>query len=170
MIIVLSVVALAILITIVLFILSRSKGKISINLDKMEYSPGETITGKVVLNLKKTVQAKALNIGLMGEKSNVKYGGNRNNRTQRTSGKIFDFSKPLAGEGNYPVGEKIVEFQLKIPQDILTQSSMGTGAIGSLVKSAQILTGNISSVKWYVTAWLDISGIDISKKIQINIG
>ncbi|MBS3076606.1 hypothetical protein J4481_02605 [Candidatus Pacearchaeota archaeon] len=152
------------LLGLIMFIISKMKGGIKIELTNFNFSAGDTIEGKVILNLKKPVNAKTLNVGLVGEMKSTSYGsGHSSSRTQ----KVFEFSQPLDGKKEYQIGEKVYDFKMKVPQNVNTNHE---GMIGNLVKSAQLLTGNMRNVKWYVKANLDITGFDISKKVQINIG
>jgi len=167
--IVLGVIALVAVVLLIMYLISRSKGKLTLNLSKMEFTPGETITGTVNLKLKKPVQAKSLNVGLLGTLRSSNYsrgpkgGLSKSSRTQ----KVFDFKKPVDGEKTYQ-GELNYEFQLMIPKDVYRQST-GNKAADTLVKSAQILTGTTSRINWYVRANLEMPGFDISKKVRINI-
>jgi len=43
------------------------KKEIEVTIGKYSYSPGETITGKVVLDLKKPAEARELRVALRGE-------------------------------------------------------------------------------------------------------
>lgn len=144
------------------------RGKIELILEKYNYSPGNTIKGKISLKLKKPIQAKALKVGLVGEKVTKEF--------RRTSGKgarstprktnLFDFEMSLDGEREYLKGE--YKFKIKIPENVLQTPK---GDIGNIIKGIQLLSGKDIRISWYVTAKLDIpSGFDISKKIQINIG
>ena len=170
--IVIGVIALVLILVIVFWLISRSKGKIMIGLTTFQFSPGDTIEGKVSLKLKKPVQASALKVGLIGIYRNTKYGRTSGGGLSKSSrsGYAFEFRQPIDGEKEYPAGEKVYDFKLKIPKDILASKAMGGGALGQVVKSAMVLTGNVSSIKWYVVANLDMKGFDVSKKVQVNIG
>jgi len=155
-----------VVIILVLFLIARSKGKIVIGLQKYNFAPGEIVSGTINLKLKKQVQAKGLKVGLLGMLRNTQYsGGGRNTSYQ----KVFEFKQPLDGEKTYPVGEKTYNFKIKIPKDILSSRYL-QGAMGTAIKAVQILSGNISSIRWYITSNLEMPGFDISKKTQINIG
>jgi hypothetical protein len=165
--IVLGVIGLVILVFIVLWLISKSKGKIIIEMGNYNYSPGDTITGKVKLILKKQVAAKSLKVGLRGTRTQKSY--SRNKGSSSHSDNIFEFFTPLDGEKEYLPGEREYEFSIKIPQNILNNST-GNKTADTLIKSAQILSGNVSSTYWYIESYLDIAGFDISKRVQINIG
>ena len=42
--------------------------QIDVTLDKYDYAPGETITGKAILKLKNPTEARQLRVELMGER------------------------------------------------------------------------------------------------------
>lgn len=140
-----------------------SKGKIEISLQKYEFSPEEIIEGTLTLKMKKPVEARALNIGLIGKRKTVRR-DHQGRRTVRWD-KIFDFKKPIDKAKTYD-GTKEYTFQIKVPKDI---TSKPKGVIGSLLKSAELLSGQRTQIKWFVTANLDKKGLDISKKVQIRI-
>lgn len=167
--IVLAVIFLIAVIVLVLYLLARSKGKITLNLDKLEFTPGETIAGNIGLKLKKPVQAKALNVGLLGTMERTSYSKNPKGGTSRNTRYeiVFDFKKPVDGQKTYS-GYKDYKFQLKIPSDIY-KNSTGNKIADTLVKSAQLLSGKTSKIKWFVRANLDMKGFDIKKKVRINI-
>ena len=157
------------IVSLILYLISKSKGKIVLTLNKMEFTPGETITGNINLKLKKPVEAKSLNVGLLGTMNRTNYSrGSRGGMSRSTrSENIFDFKKPVDGEKTYS-GDSSYNFQLKIPTDVYKQST-GNKMADTLIKSAQILTGTTSRINWYVTANLEMPGFDISKKVRINI-
>jgi len=145
------------------------KGKIEIQVPKFNFSPGETIDGNVILTLDKPMKAKGVTIELIGTKksSSLNMSKGRHSSSKTT---IFNFKQPLDGEKEYSASELKYKFQIKIPNDVLTQQAFGADIAGTLIKSAQILTGTSSRINWYLIARLDIPWkIDVSKKLQINI-
>ncbi len=161
---------LIVIIVVVLLILTKMKGKIIINLDKYDFSPGETITGSVVLKLKKPVAATALNVGLVGTREKTSYsrdskGGMSKNTDSDT---IYTFKKPIDGEKEYS-GEKTYPFQIVVPKDI-NKYSTGNAVADTLLKSAQLISGTTVRTEWFVTANLEMKGFDISNKVRVNIG
>ena len=143
------------------------KPGIDIIIEKYNYSPGETVKGKVVLKLKKPTKAKQLKVGLIAER--------KIRETQVISGKTsirerketaYRFEMPLDGEKEYLSGE--YNFEIKIPTSL--QATLPEGIAGDLIRSIQILAGRESNLFWYIIAYLDIPlGIDVSKRVQINI-
>ncbi|MBM3233818.1 hypothetical protein FJZ19_01860 [Candidatus Pacearchaeota archaeon] len=150
------------------------KGSVDIQLDKYDFSPGDTVSGKAVFTLKKVVHARGAKVRLIGVKKETKIGGsalfNSKTNVNKSMGYVFDFVQPLSGEKDYS-GNFTYNFKIKIPKNVLTQSDIGEGIAGTIIKSAQILSGVSSQIKWYVVAFLDVPmGIDVSKKVQINVG
>ena len=140
------------------------KGKIEVFLEKYNFSPGETIKGRITLKLKKPTKAKALKVGLVGEKKTTQY---TTSSTSKSKTHFFNFEMPLDGEKEYVEGE--YNFETKIPANVLQTPSPG-GAVGDIVKGIQLLSGKDVRISWYVIAKLDIqSGFDVSKKVQVNI-
>ena len=163
------IIVIAGLIWLVMWIIAKMKGKIIINLDKMEFAPGEEATGKITLILKNPLDADSLNIGLVGYQKTRSYSSGNNSSSTRTR-EIFNFNKPISGVKLYPAGESTYDFKLKIPADIVTRFSTGNNIADNMIKTAQILTGSFQTIKWYIKSNLDMKGVDISKKVQINIG
>ena len=149
---------------IISWIIAKSKGKIEIVLDKFEFVPGEAVTGKVILKLKKPVEANSLNVGIVGERKIQHFSGSNYSSRKQV---IFDFKKPLSGKGVYS-GEHEIPFQILIPRNIF-ENQIFSGIAGKMVNSAMFLTGNYTKVDWYVRANLDIPGVDIKKSVRINI-
>jgi len=141
--------------------------QIDIALEKLNYSEGETIKGKVILNLKNPTHASALNVGIVGERlerETIAINGRLS--TNRRIETVFSFNMPLDGEKDYSQGE--YNFEMKVPAGIARHSMPEE----TVMKTLQILSGGRESdVRWYVTAKLDIHmRLDIKTRVQINIG
>ena len=143
--------------------------QIEIVLEKLNYSHGENIKGKVVLNLKNPTHAKALKVGIIGMKSITETSAiNGRSSTTRRGSTIFNFEMPLDAEKDYLQGE--YNFEMKVPGEV-SQPSTPQGVAGDVIKAIQILAARESDVKWYVIAKLDIPmRLDVDVKVQINIG
>ena len=142
------------------------KGKIEIQLDKYNYSPGETIQGNITLDLKKQLKARGVFVTLYGEKKVRQM----SSTTQGTSiQRVFEFKQPLDKAGEYPPTLKNYTFHIKIPSNILSGQAP-EGVLGNIVKAAQFLGGSSAMIQWYIDARIDIPmGIDVSRRVQINI-
>ena len=151
------------------------RGKIDIVLEKFDFSPGETINGKVVINLKKPIKAKGLKIGFYGIKIiKEKVTSERGTPTTRTRKEIIHkFEIPLGGEKEYLKGE--YPFEIKIPENIPAQPKIPKeGILSVLIKGTKVLSeamGVSFRIQWYLEATLEIPmAFDMKKKIFINIG
>jgi len=157
------------------------KGKIKVLIDNFNFSPGETVSGKISVELKKPILAKQLKIGLIGLETSTRtqmgpgfgIGGRRRSGIshQRTRNTVYSFYMPVGGEKEYSKGE--YQFEIKIPTDILQEKPKAAeGVGGALIKTAEILGGTVRSrVDWYLEAALDLEKkLDIKNKVQINIG
>lgn len=150
--------------------------KITFMLDKYDYKPGERITGKVKLNLKKPITARKLEVSLYGvrveRQSSVAVGpmmvsGGRNRHRSRTRRvKVFDFKLPISGEKEYKDEE--FPFEIKIPDNILLNNPTLEGKLGQAATAVRMLSGMSSRIEWYVKAQLDVpKKLDIKKKQTI---
>ena len=166
--IVLGAVALVLIVLLVVWLVARSKGKIMIELTRFQFRPGEEIEGTLTLKLNKEVPAKSLGVGLVGLYKSRQYGQNsRGGISRRTqSGVAFQFKQPIDGEKVYSRGEMTYQFRLMIPRDLLYS---GNDVMGGVIRSVQIMTGNISSIEWYVEGNLEMKGFNIRKRVRINI-
>jgi hypothetical protein len=148
------------------------KGKIDIIIPKTNFAPGDTISGNILLTLKKPVKAREVNISLIGEQTTTSGGITSSDRSKSTT-RIYDFKHRLDGEKEYDKEAKY-NFEIKLPADILSrqpQMPQVGGALGQGLKIAQAITGIGVWASWYLLAKLDVPGrIDISKKVQITIG
>ncbi len=147
----------------------KKPGKVEIKIDRMSYSFGETIRGKIILDMKKTKHAKRMELDFYAERS-VPYtdrDGRRSKRTERT----YLFSSDLDGERDYS-GIKEYNFELKIPTQ--NEVKLPGGFIGKVaevaIATAQITGMTPNPLRWFVKATLEIpGGKDASKTIQINV-
>jgi hypothetical protein len=148
------------------------KGKIDIIIPKTNFSPGDKISGNVVLTLKKPVKAREVSISLIGEQTTTR-GGIASTEQTKSTQRIYDFKHRLDGAKEYDKETKY-DFEIKLPADILSrqpQMPQVGGTLGQGLKIAQAITGMGVWSSWYLLAKLDVpGGIDISKKVQIAIG
>jgi hypothetical protein len=151
------------------------KGKIDVLIEKYNFSPGEMIKGRVILELKKPILAKELRIGLFGLKITTRQitSSKGTPTTQTKTEFIYRFEMPLDKEKAYLKGD--YPFEIKIPENILQiPKKVPEGILGTLLKTAEIastIAGVSSRIEWYLEATLAIpKGFDMKKKVKINIG
>jgi hypothetical protein len=171
--IILAVIVVLAVIFIIILLIKRSKGKIEIKLDSYNYSPGQTIEGTIKINLKKEVQAKGVELRLYGERSEKNYNAvNVGNSKQSSRGthitRVFDFTQPIAQGGAFAPGEKEFKFSIKTPATSAINST-GNQIADIMIKTAQILGGAQATVRWYLEARLNCDGLDLTRRVQINI-
>jgi len=144
--------------------------KITLILDKYDYTPGEKIKGKVSLNLKKPTQARKLEISFIGSKREMQtgmgIGPTSNNKRGSKRVRIYDFKMPLDGEKEYQKGE--YPFEIKIPENIHQTSQKLEGKVGTAVTAFKAISGVHTRIDWYVKAELDVPmKLDIKKTQKI---
>lgn len=160
-------------------IFGLGRGKIKLLIEKFNFSPGDTITGKISLDLKKPISARQLKVSLIGIQTSTRtsvgprFGGSRRNSISSSTSRnvVYNFDMPIDGEKEYFKGE--YSFEMKIPANILQEETKSEGGIAdTLIKTAQIIGGGIRSrVDWHVEAALDIEKkLDIKNKVKITIG
>lgn len=149
--------------------------KILLHIEKFDYKPGETIKGTVKLQLKKPLNARKLEVGLMGRKieqqSGIRIGmspGSHKTGYQKSTqySTVYDFQIPLCGEQEYLEG--LFPFEIKIPDNILQENATSQGNVATAVNVLKTLSGVSSRVEWMVVARLDVPlKLDVSKSQKI---
>jgi len=136
------------------------EGKIEIILDRINYSPGDTVKGTVKLELKSPKKAKELRLRLWGERTERV--GTKNSEKKRV---IHEFTLTLDGEKEYSSGE--YPFEIALPK--IAEPKL-EGTLGGIVGIAQSLGMTASPVRWYLKASMDLPmSLDISKTVQLNV-
>jgi len=147
-----------------LFFLRKMKGSIELMPEKYNYNDGEVIKGKIVLKLKKSVEKGALIVGIKCERTDV---SRNSNGSSKETFSVFDFNQPLIKEQSFSPNEYNYDFSLNVPRNYSTNPN---GTLGQIVKGASILLGDNSTFRWYLYSELKCRGVNLSKKVQINIG
>lgn len=140
-------------------------------LEKYQFAPGEEIKGHIILELKKNIQAQALTVQLLGTRQVTKTTTEGNDTHYDT---IFDFALPLDGEKEYLAGQPLnYDFSLKIPDTVLQGITgaqgiqFGTTILGGIRIGGSL--GGSQRIDWQVIARLASPGLDLTKKLQVNI-
>lgn len=143
-------------------------GKMTIELEKLEFHPGDSVNGTVKLEMKKSMPARALKAKVFGQEIIKKRSGGKTSTEMHT---IFDFEKELSGEREYRTEE--FQFQITIPTNVLEKNTPQLeGTAATAVAAIGMLTGSSQSrrIEWRVEAKLDVpGGLDISNKVKINV-
>lgn len=147
-----------------------SRDKITLELERFDYKPGDTIKGSVVLNLKKPTKARKMFVSLIGERKEARRG---ERGTTYVNVEVFRFDLPLGGEKEYQ--NENFNFEIKIPSNILdydkpTLPDPDT-TLGRIARAAIVLSGTrYYPVEWLVRAQLDVPlKLDIKKSQKIII-
>ena len=149
--------------------------KITLTLEKYDYTPGEKIKGTIKLNLKKPTQGRKLEISFIGKKINKQSnmavgpmvmgrGGGHRSSTQYTT--VYNFEMPIAGEQEYQNEE--YPFEIKIPDNILQNNPTLDGKLGQAATAFKMIAGVSSRIDWVVKAQLDVpKKLDIKKSQKV---
>jgi hypothetical protein len=134
------------------------EGKIDIVLGKNSFHPGDTIKGKLILELNSPKKAKELRVSIVGERKVYRRG-------KRKTETVYRAPVVLGREKEYKSGE--YDFEIAVPD--MKHGQAPDGIAGELVKAASFI-GGPTPVRWYLDAALDIPmSMDISKKLDLNI-
>ena len=143
------------------FFLRWRKGSINIIPENHTYITGEKIKGKIVLNIKKNVKSGRLIVGIVCERTEKFSSSNK-----KFENTLFDFNQLLEEKRNYTPSEYSYDFSLMIPVNV----SQGLeGISNNLIKVVKDLIGQNSFTKWFLYAKLQCKGVNLSKRVQINI-
>jgi hypothetical protein len=162
---ILGIIALVFVFMAIIWILKKMKGSIEIIPESYNYDPGDTIKGKLTLKLKKHVKSDKLIVGLLCERREKIY-PEKSNDNQEGEVTLFDFNQPLNGKKEYAPSEYTYDFSIVIPLNV---SQVLEGVSMTLAKSIRDLTGYNTLAKWYLYAELQCEGVNLSKRVQINI-
>ena len=150
--------------------------KITLELEKYNYTPGEIIKGKVKLNLKKPLNGRKLEIAFIGRQiqkqssasvaglATMASGNRAHSKTDYTT--IFNFKMPLSGEKEYHKEE--YPFEIKIPENILQEGAKLEGKAATAATALKVLGGVSTRTDWFVKTELDVPmKLDIKKSQKI---
>lgn len=140
-------------------VLGFGEGSIEIVLDdNQKFEPGETITGKLKLDLKERKKAKRLRIEFYCE---IKKRRGRSTVTE----KVHVRSSTLGGEKEYPGGISTYEFEIKLPQ--VSPRKRAEDLFGKIFDF--IAPDPLWKAKWFLDASLELPmAFDINKKIHVD--
>lgn len=130
-------------------VLGIGEGSIEMQLEKPDFAPGQAIRGKIILNLKKPIDARELVVCFFG-------------RTHgKTGGRKYLVTRVLGDARTYQSGESF-DFELLTPTDIIPKDSPLSDNL-----MLEILT---IGYQWCVEAKLDMPmKFDVSKTRELKI-
>jgi hypothetical protein len=132
-------------------------GSIAIALDRFDYAPGDSVSGKVVLGLNETVEARALMVALIGSQ-----------RAQDGEDVVFELEHELDGEKTYRTGE--YSFELGIPEDATSGPDPADLVENLSRKVSSLTTGQRAPTSWRVVAWLEIPRArNVKTKVDLRL-
>jgi hypothetical protein len=133
-------------------------GSIKIELESLEFKPGQNINGKIYLNLPKPLQARSLEIIFYGEMMVWK---------GRPPQIFHEIPQQISGEKIYNNGD-VYAFSIAVPSSLsLAPIDMPDNPLANFLKSK---IRDPSTIPWFVQAKLDVpSGININAKVQLKL-
>lgn len=150
------------------FILRNMKGTIVIQSDRTSFDPGETITGKIDVEIKKETRGNNLTISLIADRKTTYYDGDEK-RTDHDE--VYRDELLIEDRRVYPVGyNNTYSFELKIPA-MDSENNQGDNLLNTLgaVMNTFGTHRRTSKVEWYLEARLDAEGLDLVKKQNVQL-
>ncbi len=139
--------------------------KVTLVLEKYNYSPGETIKGTVTLNLKKPTKARKMTVSFVGQ-TTERYRGS-NGRSEHRTIDVFRFDMPLGLEKEYQ--NESFNFEIKIPDNILQQEKFpGSLDPDSTLGKVAAFGVALSAARRYPIEWLVDARLDIPLKFDVG--
>ena len=156
-------------------IASAAKGKLELILEKPEafFMPGDVVKGKVILELKKSIDANKLDVKLSAQKT---ISSPRRKVGQRFEGSsdeviiVYDHGINLGTKGVYTKGE--YPFEFVIPEINKGEEKKLPGFLQKIEDFGEILgqSGPREEIDWYVSVILDIpKAIDMETDVSIRV-
>lgn len=144
-------------------VLGIGEGSIDVLPDKLSYCPGETIHGKVKLNLRQPKKARALRLEFYGE---IKERRRSRNGTHTKTMRINNFVQALSAEKTFSPGEEF-EFSFICPPEIGQAPPQQGGLLGGIAATLQSFA---PKPLYYLHATLDAQmEFDMSKRVQVQV-
>jgi hypothetical protein len=145
-------------------ILGIGAGSMELNVNKIEYTEGETITGRATIKLKENVKARGVYVEFWAEKKETDSDGDGT-----TTRVLHKQSLKLDEEREYRLGEtKFYEFSFQIPSTILQKPSKAGGLLNGAINFFK--NSSNKNISWYIQAKLDQPmAFDVAKKMKIIV-
>lgn len=147
-------------------------GTLQIALDRFDFRPGDTVAGKVKLELTEAMDAERLVVRLIGTRERVSYEKNATGRQSQTkhTETLCDIERELDGARSYL--DQDYRFELAIPSDLdkgakITQD----GVLGDVARVVQsVVSAHHMPAAWRVEVTLDVPWKrNVSKKVDITV-
>ena len=143
------------------------EGKIIVTLEKTAFVPGETINGKIKLDLSHPKKARELRVEFYGEQEVTTR--DAKGQTSRKTNHVFSALQRIDGEREYKPGEEF-EFSLVIPQ--FSRVDMGLSGVLATMTTASVSHpfGGTGIRGYYVHASLDVpNAFDVNDRVKVTV-
>lgn len=136
-------------------------GTIAIDVQQIDYQPGDKVSGKVILTLEEATAADKLVVRLSATGTRTRYqreSGSTSKTLVHEKETLYSFDLEVDGDKTYEEGEHIYEFSVRIPVDAENDvSSPDAGLLSEVVKVASLFTrGAKHPTTWTLRAFLNI--------------
>ena len=167
--IIIAVVAVAALAVVGYYVTRMMKGKIELDLPKTGFNTGESVTGRVTLTTKKSLELRRLFVALIGYEEIESRDHDRDGQSRTEKREIYRDECNLEGGKSIAAGfNQSYEFALTAPgvESVGTQGNMGMNiSLGPITLGGS----DRRRLVWKLEARADLPGVDIAKSRRVTI-
>lgn len=146
-------------------VLGLFEGKIDIQLDKSRFTLGDTVKGKLTLDLKKDLETRGLKVKLEVVKITKSRGYDEYQTQTETTMTLKKIEKKVTDKTSFSKGRESFEFELKVPEDVKLPKKR-SGLLGAVVNAFT----NSGKIEWRLTAYLDMpNAVDIKQTKKLKV-
>ncbi len=132
-------------------VLGIGVGRLTLELDDVDFTLGDTIRGVAKLELTEPMDAKRLVVGVEASQRVVTSGANSIGYRRD---KVWRFEKQLKGEGTF--SKLTARFTLKLPQELWSSGQVPPGVLGDMAQVLSFFTPTKRfPLEWSVFGFLD---------------
>ncbi len=141
-------------------------GRLTLELDAVDFVLGDTIRGLAKLELSEPLEAKRLVVGVEASQRVV---STSQNSVGYHRDKVWRFEKQLKGEGTFSKLKS--RFTLKLPEELRSSGQVPAGVLGDMAQVLSFFTPTKRfPLEWSVFAFLDRPWkVNVKAKVPITV-
>lgn len=147
-------------------ILGIGVGKMTLELDELDYTLGDTIRGALTLQLTEPMEAKRLVVGV---EASMRIISTRQDSVGHRRDTAWKFEKELKGEGRF--SRLKTKFTLKLPQSLEQSGQLPDTLLGDMAQVMSFFTPTKRfPLEWAVFAFLDRPWkVNVKARVPITV-
>jgi len=148
-------------------------GSLAIEASQTGYKLGDTVAGKITLNLEEATEAKRLVVRISAVGTRTRFEKNQEGKTMvQERETLYSFDLEVDGQKTYEEGAHIYEFSIRIPTDADDEDSLpDAGVLSDVLRFASSLSqGSKRPTQWKLRAFLDIPWKrNLNKELELQV-